>query len=274
MSYACSYECGEQFTNKSNMDRHMRKFHVGEEPPKTISKVNTLPSRIKIKLSKKIVPEFKLGDLTKKTQPSEISELTTQLAQVVAELGALKKTIADKPVTNNITINNTLIYNCFDQNTIDIFNRMLELYGSERAISYSGSLLKNKNKNNKHEWMRNSELVDLMSLNHVITYESNPRNQGFHIVCADQKTIIDTDGSMVDKILTDTVVNANLKAQSHLASKASQAMDEGNSDKMWEIWTDPSIYSQRGETIHDYIMKFKKVTASKPHLIEIINGKI
>jgi hypothetical protein len=256
------------------MDRHMRKFHVGEEPPKTISKVNTLPSRIKIKLSKKIVPEFKLGDLTKKTQPSEISELTTQLAQVVAELGALKKTIADKPVTNNITINNTLIYNCFDQNTIDIFNRMLELYGSERAISYSGSLLKNKNKNNKHEWMRNSELVDLMSLNHVITYESNPRNQGFHIVCADQKTIIDTDGSMVDKILTDTVVNANLKAQSHLASKASQAMDEGNSDKMWEIWTDPSIYSQRGETIHDYIMKFKKVTASKPHLIEIINGKI
>jgi hypothetical protein len=74
--------------------------------------------------------------------------------------------------------------------------------------------------------------------------------------------------------LTNTVINANLKAHSHLARKASQAYEEeGDDDKMWETWGNSAICNQRGETIHNYIDKFKKVCSTKSHLIDIIRGK-
>ncbi len=267
MAYPCTYGCGEKFSRKFTLDRHIKNFHMKE----TLNKL-PLPVPVKINLT---VSKAKQPTLNAQ-KDSELSHLTAQLAkltQVVAELSASKAPVIENQTTNHITINNTLVYNCFDQHTIDIFNRILERHGPDRAISYSGSLLKGKNKNNKHDWIRNPELVNFESLSNVIKYDSNPRNQGFHILGADNKEIIDTDGSIVDKILTNTVVNANLKAQSHLANKASEAADEGNSERMWEIWTDSSIYNQRGETIHDYIDKFKKVTASKSHLIDVINGK-
>jgi hypothetical protein len=278
MAYPCTYACGEKFSRKFTLDRHIKNFHVISTQESALIQSAILPKRPKISLKSSNPIDTTLksqvnitGNVNKDSQLSHITDQLAQLTQVVAELRSSKVPIIENQ-TNHITINNTLVYNCFDQHTIDIFNRILERYGPDRAISYSGSLLKGKNKNNKHDWIRNPELVNLESLSNVIKYDSNPRNQGFHILGADNKEIIDTDGSIVDKILTNTVVNANLKAQSHLATKASEAADEGNSERMWEIWTDSSIYNQRGETIHDYIDKFKKVTASKSHLIDVING--
>ncbi len=269
MSYLCSYGCGLKFTNKSNMYRHERNIHPSDI--KSNANISVLAVKAPIKVN--ITQQVSVNDTRSDTQSSKLTELTEQVAkltQVIAELTA-SKTSSIENQTNHITINhNTLIYNCFDQHTIDIFSRMSELYGDERAVSYSASLLKGINKNNKHCWIRNPELVNLKSLNQVIKYDANPQSKGFHILNKDKKEIIDIDGSMVDKILTNTVINANLKGQSHLANKASQAHeDEGDSEKMWEIWEHPSICNRRGETIHDYIEKFKKVVASKSHLIEI-----
>jgi hypothetical protein len=81
-----------------------------------------------------------------------------------------------------------------DQNTIDIFGKVLELHGSDRAISYSCSLLNNKSKGNK-----NSELVDPEGFKLVVKYDSKAQ-KGFEIVGADQKVIKDPDGLKLDKI--------------------------------------------------------------------------
>lgn len=147
----------------------------------------------------------------------------------------------------------------------------MELHGSDRAISYSCSLLKNKSKGNKHEWVKNTELVDAEGFKLVVKYDSKAQ-QGFEIIGADQKVIKDPDGLKLDKILTDTVINANLKAQSQLARKASEAFEAGDENKMWSVWTDSSIFNPKGETIHDQIDKFKKISASKKHLIDIVSS--
>jgi hypothetical protein len=170
----------------------------------------------------------------------------------------------------------TLIYNSFDQDTIDIFKLMCEKYGAEKAISYAGQLFKGKNKNNKHDWVKDPQLgLDLDSLSSVVSYNREEKDPCFHITCANQKVIRDQDGSVVDKILTDIARNAGLDAQSYLANKVSESNDDERENQMQESWYNSSIYdSQKKETIHDYMIRFKNLRASKPHLLSIIPSKV
>jgi hypothetical protein len=252
MSLACKYKCGKVFSHRSSRSRHENgTCNLNNE---------TLQSTINSGTET-------ISDVCVESNVSELIE--NRFKQLTNMISELQKKVEEQPAP--IVIQPTFIYNFLDQNTIDIFGKVLELHGSDRAISYSCSLLKNKSKGNKHEWVKNAELVDPEGFKLVVKYDSKAQ-QGFEIVGADRKVIKDPDGLKLDKILTDTVINANLKAQSQLARKASEAFEAGDENKMWSVWTDSSIFNPKGETIHDQIDKFKKMPASKKHLIDIVSS--
>jgi hypothetical protein len=214
----------------------------------------------------------------------KIDELAKKNEELEMKLKAQEKpTVVNNTLnqTNNTLnqVNNTVIYNCFDHHTIDIFKILLDKYGGNKAVSYASKLLKGKTKANKHSWMLDSDLgVDMKSLSHVVSYDSTEKDPCFRITGADQKVTKDRDGSLVDNILSNIGVNAGLKAQNYVVHKASQiyesgmdAEGNGNGDGMWDELSNGSIYDNRKkETIHDDIIKFKKIPPSKPHLLKII----
>jgi hypothetical protein len=296
MSFTCRYLCGSKFTAKCSCQRHENNSCKlrPENTSDGAEELQTIKPKCKIKLrSVAILDQSEPFGILEGGAGSEQTvhklldmnqALISTNQSLIERLNALEARLEkqqqnDKPniTVNNVNnVSNTVVYNCFDYKMIDIFKILLDKYGSDKAISFSSKLLRGKTKENKHDWVTNPELgLDMASLSKVLSlsYESGEKDPCFNLLNAEQKVITDRDGSMLDKILTDTVVDAGLKAQSYVAKEATEAGDAGDKVGMWDNWSNSSIYnSQNHETIHDDIFRYQKILPTKKHLINVVRN--
>jgi hypothetical protein len=151
---------------------------------------------------------------------------------------------------------------------------MLDLYGSDRAISYSTRLLDVKDKDRKHAWIKNPDLVDAKALSLVVKCEPKAPQLGFEIMGSDFKLIKDADGSKLDTILTDTVINAALNAHNHLINEARQAYEAGDENALTNHLSNSSIYLPKGQYIQDKYSKFRHVKFNLKQIVEDLTANI
>jgi hypothetical protein len=279
MLYICTTAgCKETFTLKGNRDKHIKKFHPEKILP---AKQPHEKIRLKLNLNPAGVTGVIQGAMTESLVP-----IMKALETLSIENRELKRRLDEQRpnITINNTVNQTLVYNCFNQHSIDLFKLIEEKYGASRAMSYANQLMKGKTKANKHAWILDQDLgIDMKSLGEVVNYDSGEKDPCFNIKGEDQVMIQDKDGSQVDRILTDIVRNAGLKAFSYVVNRASGSFDSGfetargagDGDRMWEHLNDTPLYdTRRNESIYNDMEKFKKIPASKPHLLKIIPVKI
>jgi hypothetical protein len=271
MSFVCKYTCGGKFTAKHSCQRHENdRCKLRPEGLKANKgRVST------VACESSCVPAVCVPIPSQDSVIRELMTLNQNTSQtlqlVMQELKELREEVHKKQVsgdTTHITINNTVIYNHFDSRTIDIFGKMLDLYGSDRAISYSTRLLDVKDKDRKHAWIKNPDLVDAKAMSLVVKCEPKAPQLGFEIMGSDLKLIKDVDGSKLDTILTDTVINAALNAHNHLIREARQAYEAGDENALTNHISNSSIYLPKGQYIQDKYAKFRQIKFNLKQMVE------
>lgn len=152
---------------------------------------------------------------------------------------------------------------CFNARSIDIFEIKRILHGPDAALQYIHNLVTNRNANNKHDWLRDSELLNPAEGYpfKLLTDKTNNSLLQIEIQVAPDKTEID-DGLHLDKIATEIVINAVLKAHNDFNIGIIQALEnnEFNSELELEVaMCHPCIYDRRGHSIHDHLAKFRNI---------------
>jgi hypothetical protein len=172
---------------------------------------------------------------------------------------------------NNPVINQTVVYNHLDSNTIDIFGKMLALHNGDRAVSYSTRLLDVKDKDRKHAWITNPDLLDAKALSAVIKCEPRAPQLGFEIKGADGKFIKDVDGSKLETILTDTVINAALKSHNYIIQESRRAYEAGDEDALVNYAGNSQIYLPKGQYIQDKYGKFRNAKYNVDQIVKDVS---
>ena len=288
MNFSCEY-CGQKFNDKSNRHRHQRKSCPKKpypEPEIEITKTDTTTTthtqKITIKLkninpNKSNVDNISLSmNNTKQAETSDINLNSGTISVLLKELSEVKKELQELKQQSNVTIintiNNTVVnqYNIFDQKMVDIFNEMVKLHGQEYAVQYVRNLTKNKNKHNKHSWVKNSELINPSEFVKVVKYIGNEIDgtPQFELLIDNDKVMID-DGTKIDRVLTDIVANGLIKAQNHINDLADRAYVPDSETYPWDILFNSQIFEKRNKTIHDDYEKFKQIKPDSKHLIDI-----
>ena len=300
MSYQCSY-CGNVFAYKTGQYRHMKdrclnkpiESHGGHI--EIVDKTTTTQTRkitIKLKNNNHMNVDQKKGTDLEDKRNSEIdkqrivnndndSEIVTLLKEIQKEhqeeICLLRKELQE--LKNNPTTlvqNNTLVQVkqivCFDTKMIDIYNKKKELHGDNNALCYVYNLVNGKNPNNKHDWIRDHEIIDPSKNEHPLKWISEKKNGKLQIkVRVDpEKTIID-DGTHIDKIGNDIVTNSVLLAHNDFIDKARKKSNFEYPDSLSDSIGNPYIYEKQGHSIFDLLFKFRKIKPSAKHLSCISN---
>jgi hypothetical protein len=157
-----------------------------------------------------------------------------------------------------------------NQRSIDIFEQTKKLHGEQVAIKRSLDLVTNKNKNNKHDWVRDPELVNRDNWSHMVKYLGKGPNGShvFELHISQDQTVID-DGKRLDTILTDVVANSVIKSQNSVHKR----IYESKSDEIdWSLLDQSGMYQSKNVNVQTLYQKFKAIKADPNHLVSLVNN--
>jgi hypothetical protein len=295
MAFECRYNCGGKFTAKFSCERH--ETSRCKQRPVPEPHMESKP-QLKIVLKPNVTKHVSNSESIDSEQASSYNASIEAFLKHQLALVETIKDLTDKvtflmskdkfsvhenqqtpsvtinQTINNPVINNTVIYNHFDSRTIDIFGKMLNLYGPDHAVNYSTRLLDVKDKDRKHAWITNPDLVDAQALSLVVKCQPKAPQLGFEIMGNDHKFIKDVDGSKLDTILTNTVINAALCAHNHMIQEATKAYEDGDTNALANHTANSSIYLPKGQYIQDKYQKFKEVRYNLKKMVDDLTANL
>jgi hypothetical protein len=214
--------------------------------------------------------EEKIMRLTTIQQPPIAHQPTVQ--QPIANQSiAQHQHISQEPSTINInqTLNQTINVH-FNQKMVDIFEKTKQLHGVDVAVKRSVDLVSNKNKHNKHDWVKNPELMNQEDWSRLVKYRGrNPSGaHQFELRLSQDQTVMD-DGRKLDSVLTDIVANSVIKSQNYIH----QLMcDQSTEEPNWSLLDQTGLYQSKNVNIHTMYQRFKDIKPESNYYVGLINS--
>lgn len=203
--------------------------------------------------------------LFKNTNP-QIEQLTAEITKLKEEVIQLK----NQPPPPNIVINAKIDNHFYlDQRMVDLFEKTKQLHGPESGVKRAVDLVSNKNKHNKHDWVRDPELMDHDQWTQAVKYlGKDPTGSHQFELHINQDHIIVDNGNKIDSILTDIIANYVIKSQNYIYQ---QIYEHPSEEIDWSLSDQTGIYQSKGVNIHTLYQKFRNIKADPIHLVSLVN---
>lgn len=254
MLHKCDY-CSTDFSTKGNLQRHINN-HCLKSPDKTLPSVisNQPVSPVAIPLvgiNQTLIP-VKDEISSSSTVDSEVSIALKNLCDRFdrLELSLIPRDIS-KPLLN------------FKK--LDIYNSKKVRYGAEAALTYVYNLIDGSTIHNKHDWIKDKELINLSECLPFKLLDRKDSRLQIEIKNVQNEQIIIDDGPYFDKVATDTVTNAVLKAQNDFISNVQSQFTDNDycsENSLANAIGNRFIYEKQGQGIHHKLEKYRKLKAS------------
>ena len=253
--HKCTY-CEKKFTRMNDMYRHRKHYCKNNQLEK---------KELVVKQNDKNTP-FNHLQTQNNTTGAQIEQLTAEITKLKEEVVQLK----NQPSPPNIVINAKIDNHFYlDQRMVDLFEKTKQLHGPESAVKRAVDLISNKNKHNKHDWVKDPELMDHDRWAQAVKYlGKDPTGSHQFELHISQDHIIVDNGNKIDSILTDIIANYVIKSQNYIYQ---QIYEHPSEEIDWSLSDQTGIYQSKGINIHTLYQKFRNIKADPIHLVSLVN---